>query len=296
MKHYQYNNELLLARKYIEEGNTIRGKSHMEKVYTFASELMDEDDFVDLALIYDEEKEFHLGMEVYQKMLEIYPDDCQAYYGLGMFSENLGDMKQALDYYKKAIHTDPTYYEAYFFMAGILDELGREDEAISAYEAALDINDNSFWANLNLGAIFESNNQNHKARQLFEKALNIEEHYMAYFNLGVINKKEGMLAESIEMYQNSIERNPFYGYAYLNLSVIYKEMKDYTSGIRILSEGIERIPKTSYLFYHRACHYQLNGEITKSMNDLTVALDLYDGFHEFIKKDGELLAIYEKIT
>lgn len=296
MKQYQYQNELIIARKYIDEGNVKRGKSHMEKVYTFAPELMDEDDFVDLALIYDELNDFELGIQVYETMLSFYEHDCQAYYGLGMLYENLEQFEVALDYYQKSIEADSTYYEAYFFMAGIYDELGKEEEAIKAYRQALDINENSFWANLNLGSIFESKNMNLEAKELFEKAFFVEEHYLACFNLGVVYNKLGDVEDSISWYQQSIELKRDYGYAYLNLSVIYKERQDYIKGIIVLSEGIEQVPETSYLYYHRACHYQLIDDIEKSKEDLTMALKLYNGFHEFIKKDKELLPIYNSLN
>ena len=295
MKDYSIENQLVLARKFIEE-DLNRAVACYEIVFSQKPDLMTEDDFIDLALAYEDLNEIEKGFNVYQALLDSFPESDRGYYGLGVLSEELEKPEEAIKFYQKAIDKNPDYFEAYFYMAGVYDDLDKSLEAIKNYKIALELNPQHYYTNLNLGSIYESLHDDDIAYDYFMKALDIDYHFMALFNLGVLAKKAQRLDLAIEYYEDCIRLNPEYGYGYLNWSLIYKDKNQIEQAIEILTIGIEATENMSYLYYHRACNYALLGDKDKCISDLQVALKLYPNFDKYMVKDEDLTSVQAEVN
>lgn len=294
MKKYAIENQLVLARKFIEE-DLARGVGYYEIVFQNKPELMTEEDFIDLALAYEDLNDVPNGIKVYHGLIESFPHSDRGYYGLGVFYEEIKDIEKSIEHYIKAIELNNEFFEAYFYLAGVYDDQEETELAITNYEKALALNPNHYYTNLNLGSIYESLGEDEKGCVFFEKALKIEYHYMALFNLGVIAMKHQENEKAIDYYNECLTLNPNYGYAYLNLSLIYKQTFQYDKAIEVLSRGISETEDESYLYYHRGCNYALINNKEECVKDLQVALNLYPGFNRYIQEDEDLVDLKEEL-
>ena len=295
MKNYSFENKLVLARSFIDKDKK-RALSYYEAVFKHKIDLMTEDDFIDLALAYQDFNEIEKSFGVYLALLESFPESDRAYYGLAVLSEDLNQAQEAIKYYLKAIEKNEKYFEAHFYVAGVYDDIKDNKSAIKYYKKALELKPNHYYANLNLGSIYESINEDDEAYVFFMKALEIDYHYMALFNLGVLASKDQHDEKAIEYYEECLRLNPVYAYAYLNWSLIYKNRDQMNKAIDILTQGIEATKSTSYLYYHRACNYALIQDKEKSIKDLKVALQLYPEFAGYMDSDEDLDFIRQDIN
>lgn len=295
MKEYSIENQLVLARKFIEEDMN-RAVACYEIVFNEKPELMTEDDFIDLALAYEDLNEIEKGFKVYEGLLSSFPESDRGYYGLGVLSEELDKAEDAIVFYQKAIELNNEYFEAYFYMAGVYDDIENSQEAIKNYKIALELNPEHYYTNLNLGSMYESLDEDDIAYDYFMKALDIDYHFMALFNLGVLAKKAKHLDKAIEYYEDCLRLNPEYGYGYLNWSLIYKDKNQIDDAIRILTKGIEATGQVSYLYYHRGCNYALLHEKEKCVKDLQIALKLYPDFDKYMVSDEDLIEVQPEVN
>jgi len=87
-----------------------------------------------------------------ENLLSLDPNDPFVHYGLGQEHANAGDYQQAIACYDKVLELDPTYCYAYYFKGQSLNDLGRTDDAKlviqSGIEAAKGINDSHAAAEL----------------------------------------------------------------------------------------------------------------------------------------------------
>ena len=294
MKKYTIENQLVLARKFIEE-DLARGVGYYDIVFQNKPELMTEEDFIDLALAYEDLDNVPKGIEVYHGLINSFPQSDRGHYGLGVFYEEIKEIEKSVEHYLNAIKLNDEFFEAYFYLAGVYDDQEETVLAIENYEKALALNPYHYYTNLNLGSIYEGLGEDEKALAFFEKALKIEYHYLALFNLGVIAMKHHNHKKAIEYYNECLILNPNYGYAYLNLSLIYKQTFQYDKAIEVLSSGISATEEESYLYYHRACNYALINDKEGCIKDLQVALNLYPGFNRYIQEDEDLVDLKEEL-
>ena len=73
-----------------------------------------------------------------QKMLEREPGDTFLIYGLALEHKKLGEDARALELLDRVIQLDPGYCYAYFQKGAVLESAGDSDAAKSAYRAGID--------------------------------------------------------------------------------------------------------------------------------------------------------------
>jgi len=62
---------------------------------------------------YAGKSDYDKAIEYYEKIIELYPNDAEAYYNMGFAYSNKSDYDKAIECYKKAIILNPDYAEAY---------------------------------------------------------------------------------------------------------------------------------------------------------------------------------------
>jgi tetratricopeptide (TPR) repeat protein len=89
-----------------------------------------------LAAVYEQTSRVPLAMETYRRILEIKPDDEQAWFLLGMQQEASGDLEKALRSYQSAIALDPRFPQARLALGIALLKQGNTLEARQHLEEA----------------------------------------------------------------------------------------------------------------------------------------------------------------
>ncbi len=285
----KFQNLILKAKKAYENKqlhDALEYYLEAEKMVIGCSSLL-----IDIALIYDELKDYDKAESYYEKVLSFDEENSAAYYGLATIFDNLKQYDKAIAFYKEAIELDKYYYQAHFFLANIYDMMKETNLSIYHYERVIEIKPDYFYAYLNLGSIYESLDQNKKALSLFKKAetLNTDNHLL-YFNYGVVYRKLNLIDLSIDNYLLSIEKSKNYAYAFLNLAIIFKDdRKDYQKAIEIYTMGINYHPKSAVLYYNRGCCYALIKDYKRAIDDLNNAISINHSLFEYMIKDEELI-------
>lgn len=95
MKPYNIENQLVLARSFIED-DPARGVEFYEKIFPKHLHLMSEEDYMELAFAYEDLNRHQDALKVYLALVDAFPQSHRGYYGLGTAYEELGMPDQPL--------------------------------------------------------------------------------------------------------------------------------------------------------------------------------------------------------
>jgi len=80
-------------------------------------------------------------------LLEVKPNDADAYWGIGCTFKDNGMLEEAIRIYKKGIELDSTYFRLHYDLAGVYKKQGKFDEAIEEYKKLLKLTDEVWYIN-----------------------------------------------------------------------------------------------------------------------------------------------------
>lgn len=109
-----------------------------------------------------------------QKVLEIYPDNKEAHYRMGVCYGMLLEFEEAIRCYKKAVAIDPLYKIVYNHMAYTYDWMGNLDEAIQAIDMYISLAPEEPNPYDSRGDIYTRNGKLELAIESYAKALEIK--------------------------------------------------------------------------------------------------------------------------
>ena len=98
--------------------------------------------------------EFEKAIAEFQYALKADPEYSQAYYNLGIVSDDKGLYEQAIKEYKKALQINPAYEEALVNLGIIYSNKGLFKDALKFYKKALKINPDDADVHLNIGIVY----------------------------------------------------------------------------------------------------------------------------------------------
>jgi len=160
-----------------------------------------------------------------QKVLELSPDDAEAYSNLGVTLKDLGRLEDAATSYQNAIAIKPEYAEAHSNLGNTLKDLGRLEEAEISYKKAIAIKPDFAEAHSNLGITLQELGRLEDAEVSHNKAISINPDYAeAHYNLGITLKELGRLKEAETSYKKAIAFKPDFAQAYSNLGITLHEL------------------------------------------------------------------------
>jgi tetratricopeptide (TPR) repeat protein len=160
-----------------------------------------------------------------QKVLELSPDDAEAYSNLGVTLKDLGRLEDAAKSYQNAIEIKPEYAEANSNLGNTLKDLGRLEEAEISYKKAIAIKPDFAEAHSNLGITLQELGRLEDAEVSHNKAIAIKPDYAdAHYNLGITLNELGKLEEAETSYKKAIAIKPDFAQAYSNLGITLNEL------------------------------------------------------------------------
>jgi len=110
-------------------------KNIIETLFTYGGYLNDE-----YTLQYQEAK------DVFERIIQIAPNNYRAHYNLGIANFNLENIEQAKQCYEKAIKIKPDYKHCFYNMGLIYEGEGNLQEALKYYNKALEIDIHFIYA------------------------------------------------------------------------------------------------------------------------------------------------------
>ena len=136
-------------------------------------------------------------IERFRYILNLYPDDANAHYNLGVLYGGLGRYAEAGVEYTAALRINDQDLSARNNLANVLLRQGRIDEAIHHYEIVLALNPRYAQGFNNLGSAYLMNGDLQQAVQAFSKALKLApDNADTHFNLARLYKSQGLDARA----------------------------------------------------------------------------------------------------
>ena len=188
---------------------------------------------------------FDEAIQEYDKIAQLHPyfPDAEFYKGLTRFRQK--DIEGAADYFSKALIIYPNHKKArkgldnvtkQFLNAGNKSyKRGDLSKATSYYEKALKFDPNFYLAYFQLGVLQKKQGQSQAAIRSLNKVLEIKpDHDKTWFTLGTAYETDGKLDMAVEHYQKAIDINPGYTKAYGNMGKILTEKQEYKKAEDIL--------------------------------------------------------------
>lgn len=182
------------------------------------------------------------GRVLFQRAIELNPNNEMAWLNLGLEYENLADNNQAITYFTRATEINNrfdlgwlnlgkaralkkdypgaidalqnslsvTYFSGdkapiYIDLGDVYSDLGEYDQAIAKYQNSLDLVTNQPDALSKLGQTYILTGQSNRAAVAFQSAINLEPNYGdAHLGLAILRQKEGRDSEAIEHYRKVV--------------------------------------------------------------------------------------------
>ncbi|MFQ5963146.1 MAG: tetratricopeptide repeat protein [Candidatus Scalinduaceae bacterium] len=113
------------------------------------------------------------AIEEFKEVIEIDPEDVNAYYNLGNAYVDKGMFNEAISAYKRAIEINPEFIDAYLNLGMIYLNKDLTDEVISLYKQALKHSPNDTFLYYHLGEAYAYKERYQKAITEFKKAISI---------------------------------------------------------------------------------------------------------------------------
>jgi len=129
--------------------------------------------YVEMGVMHDQVGS-DLAMDYYNSALAIYPESIEAWYNIGMFFQERGEIDTALATYRTLNLIDSTYADAYYNQGYIhLIFTKHIDSAAFYFSRATNFDPEYFQAYNNLGLCYEELGDKNAARNNYQKAVDI---------------------------------------------------------------------------------------------------------------------------
>ena len=176
-------------------------------------------------------------------LANIYPDNPDSYYNLGIAYEKTKNFKLAKSAYEQAIAKNPDDADYYYNLGMVCLETEDYDDAIENFSVVLASDENDSNTYFNLGVCFFNTENYTEALENFSKTVELNpQDYYAHFYLGNIFKEIGQLELAMQEFQAVVAIRPDYSWAYFNMASIYFDIQDYGSAIQNLILTIQHNP------------------------------------------------------
>lgn len=139
------------------------------------------------AAILQQQDKLQDAFELYQRSLDLEPDNFDALHAIGVLCGQAGRLEEALKFFSAASTVQPTNSRVYFNLGKVLSMQGRLDDALASYDMALSLKPDFAEAHNNRGNLLKDLKRYEEAIASYGKAIACRPDYAnAYNNLGAI--------------------------------------------------------------------------------------------------------------
>jgi tetratricopeptide (TPR) repeat protein len=173
-------------------------------------------------------KDFIKAITLLEKALEIYPNNFELNFKLGLIYNVLGKLKESINYYQKSVSINPNFSPAYCNLGIIYDKLNNKDLAIKNYLTAIKIDPKNSNAHYNLANTYFN----------IEDFNNAEKHY--FFSINTNSKNIYAYNNLLQIYDRTNDND--------KLDKLVEKAKKVFGKNKVISffEGISEYKKNNY--------------------------------------------------
>jgi len=223
-----------------------------------------------MALRFYQDGNWQKAGEIYQEILDRYPNHPDALHQAGMLAYETGDNQCAVEQIRKAIAIRPLDAALYHHLGRVLEELGKFDEAVNCYRQTLKIQPDYADAYNDMGLLFRDQGKIAEALSNLQKAVEVgPECVEAHHNLGNLLQDGGRLEAASECYRQALAIQPDFAKAINNLGMAYQGMGKSEEAVACFHQAIEIQP--DYASAYRHLVYQLQKDCSWSAMETPAA-------------------------
>ena len=201
--------------------------------------------------------------ETFQMVEHVLDLDAENVDGLLRLAEVLITMRRmpdALGVYQRIVERNPSRGEAFRGMALVHEELGDHEEAIRYYRRVLEIEPENADVHSDLGASYQALGAHEKAIAHWQRAIELDpDHADALHNIGMVHYMAGRYESAIEAWQDGIGLAPDNVKAHDNIAAAHRALGAHEEAIAHWQRAIELDPDHADALYNigYTCQYDL---------------------------------------
>jgi eukaryotic-like serine/threonine-protein kinase len=223
------------------------------------------------------------AISAFQRVLELDPQNVDAYLGLGTTYQVSGRADDAERSFRHAIEIRPGCWSCFNLFGAFLNENARYVEAAQAWEQVTELTPDNVWGYLNVGAVYFNLGQFEKANDYFRRGLQVApDNADLYSNLGTVSFFLGRFEEDVAYCQKAIELKPQKFEYWGNLADAYRMIptqasrarETYQQAIRLAENELKINPSDPYILSSLAHYYSRTSNVARAQDYLQRSLKI----------------------
>ncbi len=166
----------------------------------------DSEYYFNLAVYYQQNKNYIKALELYDKALQLDPANARTYNNQSLIYQELGNKDKAIEGFLKAIRLDSGYGKAYNNMGLTYYKEGNYSSAVTNFEKAMALDENNLESYNNLAIVYKKLNRLNEAKALYKRILTlVPSHAEASYNLALLFEDEGNIDSAVKFYRRFVK-------------------------------------------------------------------------------------------
>jgi tetratricopeptide (TPR) repeat protein len=198
------NVEIERLRKELADEKSETGRAKIKKSYERNTTILTAEDWFQKGWNADGLKEYDSALSCYQKVVDLEPDNAEAYENMGRAYYLKRSYDKAIKLFQKAIDHKPGRASTYCSMAAAYHAKGNYNKAIELIQKAIDRKPDFAEAYIDMGYEYQMKGKYDKAIELCQKAVDIKPDFSeAYASMGDAYNSKGDNDKAIQCYQKA---------------------------------------------------------------------------------------------
>ena len=227
------------------------------------------------------------AIAAYQAAIALQPQLARAYNNLGTAFKAQGELEQAEQAYREALVQQPHYPEVYLNLGNLARQRSHLGQAIAHYKQALEQQPHYADAWHNLGWIAQQQGQSAQAMVCYQRALEADPSNPDLLNaVGNGLQRLGKFAQAISYYQRAIARRPEDPAFYSNLGAAHQELGQFDQSLIYYQKAIALNPTYADAYYNLGNHYKAQDALLASRAAFQRAIALQPNYPQALNNLG----------
>ncbi|MCF7793114.1 MAG: tetratricopeptide repeat protein [Candidatus Cloacimonetes bacterium] len=224
---------------------------------------------MDIGLQHFNSKNFASAEESFSSLIQIDPQNVDAYFYLGAIKYLNKEYEASVDYYLQGLEIDPENVNMLDFLSKSYLKMEYYEEAVDALEqiAAIDENNKEIW--YRIGNIYSEIEYYGDAEAAFRKALEIDENYSeACQALGVLLYDQELYDDAIQPLLSASQAFPDVDHLQKKLAKCYLKTGKLDDAIQQYKSVLVEQPENVNAYMNLAGAYRVTGQNQEALNTL----------------------------
>jgi tetratricopeptide (TPR) repeat protein len=197
------------------------------------------------------EEEYVKALECYDKAIEFYPENVEAWNWKGDLHLKNNQLNDTLECCNKVLDIDPRNIDALKGKGNVLRHLQKLEDSISTYNSALEIDPTNIDCLMGKGMVLEEINMLEEAISCYDKVIqNKEEAIRGWIYKGGALIKCDKIAEAMQCYQESLKIGTYNAHSLFGIALVKSLQGKFDDALTNLDEAISLEPSLKQAANH----------------------------------------------